>query len=231
MLDNFFGNVFGETSTTLNPGGFIFSIVVALLIGLLFIAVYMYRNTYTKTFVITLALLPAIVATIIMMVSGNIGAGIAVAGAFSLARFRSAPGSAKEIATIFLAMGAGLVIGMGYPGYAVIYALILSAVMLIYQRVNLGGRKKNDLERTLRITVPEDLEFDNMFDDLFESYTTECSPTRIRTTNMGSLYRLQYDITLRDTDSEKEFIDKLRCRNGNLEVCISQREEEGTNEL
>ena len=186
--------------------------------------VYTYKSHYTKSFVLTLAMLPAVVCVVIMMVNGNVGAGVAVAGAFSLVRFRSVPGSAKEIGMIFLAMSAGMVTGMGYLGYAVLFSVVMGGVMLLYQMVNLGARKESAREKTLRITIPEDLDYTDVFDGLLEEYTNTSEIVSVKTTNMGSLFKLTYNITLKDLSKEKEFIDALRCRNGNLEISISRQE-------
>lgn len=158
-----------------------------------------------------------------------LGQGVAVAGAFSLVRFRSVPGSAKEIGTIFLAMGAGLICGMGYLLYAIIFAGILGLVMLLLNLINLG-KNKNCKDKTLRITIPEDLNYEDAFTDIFQQYTGSFDLISVKTTNMGSLFKLNYHISLKDLSKEKEFIDALRCRNGNLEIAIA-RQEVNVNEL
>ena len=158
-----------------------------------------------------------------MMVNGNVGTGVAVAGAFSLVRFRSVPGSAKDIGAIFIAMGAGLVSGMGYLGYAVLYTVILALIMAGYVHLNLW-EKKDTREKTLTITIPEDLDYTSVFDDLFDTYTDKWELSKVKTTNMGSLFKLTYQMTLKDSSKEKEMIDGLRCRNGNLEIMISNQE-------
>lgn len=208
---------------------FILNILASLGIGFFLSLIYMFKSRYTKSFVITLAMLPAIVAVVIMMVNGNVGAGVAVAGAFSLVRFRSVPGSAKEIGTIFLAMGAGLICGMGYLLYAIIFAGILGLVMLLLNLINLG-KNKNCKDKTLRITIPEDLNYEDAFTDIFQQYTGSFDLISVKTTNMGSLFKLNYHISLKDLSKEKEFIDALRCRNGNLEIAIA-RQEVNVNEL
>lgn len=208
---------------------FILNILASLGIGFFLSLIYMFKSRYTKSFVITLAMLPAIVAVVIMMVNGNVGAGVAVAGAFSLVRFRSVPGSAKEIGTIFLAMGAGLICGMGYLLYAIIFAGILGLVMLLLNLINLG-KNKNCKDKTLRITIPEDLNYEDAFTDIFLQYTGSFDLISVKTTNMGSLFKLNYHISLKDLSKEKEFIDALRCRNGNLEIAIA-RQEVNVNEL
>lgn len=199
---------------------FLLCIGTALILGLFLALTYSFRSHTTRSFVATLAILPAVVCVVIMMVNGNVGAGVAVAGAFGLVRFRSAPGTAREIGTIFLAMAAGLITGMGYLAYAVLFTLILGLALLLCQLLirPTGGQS------TLRITVPEDLDYTRMFDDLFARYTKDWETVSVKTTNMGSLFRLTYRITLKNAAEEKEFIDALRCRNGNLEVSISQEE-------
>ena len=185
---------------------------------------YMYKTRYTKSFVATLALLPAIVCVVIMMVNGNVGAGVAVAGAFSLVRFRSVPGSAKEIGAIFLAMGTGLIVGMGYLGYGFLFAVLLGAVSVLYNHIDFGSKKQYALYKTLHITIPEDLDYTNVFKEIFSEYTSDFEVIQVKTTNMGSLFRITYNITLKNAGKEKEFIDKLRCRNGNLEITVSKQE-------
>ena len=215
MLNNLFSGVFDSTTqSVISVPMFLLCVGVSLAIGIFLAFVYSYKNQCTKSFVTTLALLPSIVCVVIMMVNGNIGAGVAVAGAFSLVRFRSVPGSAKEICSIFMAMGTGLVAGMGYLGFAVVFALILGAAFLICNLTNIGSSKSADRERSLRITIPEDLDYTNMFDDLLSA----------KTTNMGSMFKLIYHVTLRNPSLEKEFIDALRCRNGNLEIMLSAQE-------
>ena len=178
----------------------------------------------------TLALLPAIVCVVIMMVNGNIGTGVAVAGAFSLVRFRSAPGSAREIAAIFLAMGTGLICGMGYIGYSALFTVIMCLVFILYNLINFGQAKRGAVYRSLRITIPEDLNYTTLFSDIFSEYTKRADLVTVKTTNMGSMFRLTYSVILKDASKEKEFIDKLRTRNGNLEIMISN-EETQTGEL
>lgn len=225
MFPNLFGGIFDTDMTTvITVQDFLLCVACALGIGLIVAGCYMYRTRYTKGFVATLALLPAVVCVVIMMVNGNVGAGVAVAGAFSLVRFRSVPGSAKEIGAIFLAMGTGLVVGMGYLGYAFLFAIVLGAVSMLYSRLNFGAPKKSSLYKTLHITIPEDLDYTGVFDGILKKYTSEFELTQIKTTNMGSLFRLTYNLTLRTADKEQELINKLRCRNGNLEITVSKQE-------
>lgn len=226
MMKNLFQGLFDTSMTeVISIGDFLLCLGVSLLLGLLIALGYMYRSRYTKSYVLTLALLPAVVCVVIMMVNGNIGAGVAVAGAFSLVRFRSAPGTAREIATLFLAMGAGLVAGMGYLAYAVLFTAVLMLVFLLYSHFDFGTRRLAAVYKTLTVTIPEDLDYTEVFDDLFATYTSAHELVRVKTVNMGSMFRLTYQVTLRSPGVEKEFIDKLRCRNANLEITVSRQEQ------
>lgn len=225
MLNQLFKGIFDSSTTVVIAiGDFLLCVAVSLVIGIFLAFVYMYKSRYTESFVMTLALIPAVVCVVIMMVNGNIGVGVAVAGAFSLVRFRSVPGTAKEICAIFLAMGAGLIAGMGYLGYAVLFSFILGTVSMVYSQAGIWGRKKRLREKTLHITIPENLDYTGVFDELLEKYTVNCELVNVKTTNMGSLFRLTYNLMLKDAALEKEFIDKLRCRNGNLEINLSKQE-------
>lgn len=225
MPDQLFRGLFDTDMTAvISVPDFLLCVGSALVIGLLISACYRYHSRYTRSFVATLALLPAVVCVVIMMVNGNVGAGVAVAGAFSLVRFRSVPGTAREIGALFLAMGAGLIVGMGYIAYGFLFSIILGAASMLYNRLDFGAGEKAALYKTLHITIPEDLDYTGVFDGLLREYTSSCELTQVRTTNMGSLFRLTYNITLRSADREKELIDKLRCRNGNLEITVSKQE-------
>lgn len=230
-MSTFFQGVFDTTTSALQLNDFLLCMGVSLIIGIVLAFLYTIKNEYTQSFVLTVALLPAVVCVVIMMVNGNIGAGIAVAGAFSLVRFRSAPGSAKEICAIFLAMGVGLITGMGYLGYAVVFALVLGTAMVLFNLLGVGNSKKPLLNKTLHITIPENLEYEGVFDDLLDSYTSKAQLVNVKTTNMGSLYKLTYDITLKEFGKEKNFLDELRCRNGNLEVSLSKKDQSAGSEL
>ena len=224
MLDSLFSGIFDGASITVIPiGQFLLCVAVALVIGLILAAAYMYRARYTRSFITTLAVLPAVVCVVIMMVNGNIGAGVAVAGVFGLVRFRSVPGTAREIGMVFLAMGAGLICGMGYLAYAVLFTVVLCGVMVLYNRIGLGSGR-GALQRSVRITIPEDLNHATVFEEPFEKYTTEHDLQQVKTTNLGSMFRLVYNVTLTSADAEKALIDDLRCRNGNLEILVSRQE-------
>ena len=196
MLNHLFKGIF-DTSTmeVIAVSDFLLGVCCALIIGLFLAFAYMYRIRYTKSFVATLAVLPAVVCVVIMMVNGNVGAGVAVAGAFSLVRFRSVRGSAKEIGAIFLAMGTGLVVGMGYLGYGILVALLLGSVNMIYNCVGFGAGKKAELYKTLHITIPEDLDYTGVFEEILQTYTSQYEVVRVKTTNMGSLFKLTYNLT------------------------------------
>ena len=225
MPNELFAGIFDSAAASvISPKDFLLCLGVSLLLGIVLAFAYTFKTRYTKSFIITLAIIPAIVCVVIMMVNGNIGAGVAVAGAFSLVRFRSAPGSAKEIAAIFLAMGAGLMCGMGYLAYATLFTVILGALFVLYNFVDFGLTKSNSVNKSLKITIPEDLDYTTVFDDIFEEYTSRYELERVKSTNMGSMFRLTYSITLRDSHKEKEFIDSIRTRNGNLEIIISKVE-------
>ena len=196
--------------------GILICIGCALVLGFLISLFYMYRNNYNKGFAVTLVLLPAVVAAVVTVVNGNWGAGIAIGGAFGLVRFRSAQGTARDIATIFMAMAAGLICGAGYVLMAFI---VLGALILIgFGLLLIGFGSMSSKRRELRITVPESLDYTDEFEDIFKQYTSTHELEKVKTTNMGSLYKLYYNITMKDAAKEKEMIDAIRVRNGNLEI-------------
>ena len=208
--------------------------VASIIFGVVIACAYVFsygRNSghrYSKNFVITLVLLPIIVQVVIALVNGNLGTGVAIMGAFSLVRFRSIPGTAKEICAIFFAMATGVATGMGYITYGVMFVIVVAVLMLIMGRVSFVGTRTAD--RQLRVTIPENLDYTEVFDEVFDEYTASNVLNRVKTTNMGSMYELTYNIRLKDEKKEKEFIDALRIRNGNLTI-ISGRPIEGKDEL
>lgn len=225
MLNSFFKGIFDTDMTNvISVPHFLLCIICSLIIGLILALGYMHRSRYTKSFIVTLALLPAVVCVVIMMVNGNVGAGVAVAGAFSLVRFRSVPGTAKEITMLFLGMGAGLIAGMGYLGFALLFTLIMTGLAILYNHLDFGVKKNAARYKTLNITIPEDLDYTGVFDSILVEYTTSCELVRVKTTNMGSMFHLTYNLILQDIAREKEMIDKLRCKNGNLEISVSKQE-------
>lgn len=207
------------TAGEISGAAFIAATLSSLAIGVFIAFIYSIKNTYSKSFLVTIALLPAVVQMVIMLVNGNIGAGVAVAGTFSLVRFRSAPGTGKEITAIFLSMAVGLATGMGYIGVAAVFSLIISLASLLL--TNLFCKNTNE-EKTLKITVPESLDFEGIFDDIFARYTTKAELCDVKTSGMGSLYKLSYQIAMRPQISTKAMMDEIRQRNGNLEISCSR---------
>lgn len=200
----------------LTLSAFLICTASSLLLGIGTALAAQYRSRSTQSFAVTLAILPAVVQVVIMLVNGNLGAGVAVAGAFSLVRFRSAPGTAREIGALFLAMALGLATGMGYVALAFLFFLILAAAMLALTALKFG--QPSAAERVLKITIPENLDYEGLFDDLFAQYTKSHELVRVKTSSMGTLYELEYRVTLPGESVPKDFLDALRCRNGNLNI-------------
>lgn len=208
---------------------YIFLLVISLVLGILFALACYYKSKSSKSFYITTALIPSCVALVIMLVNGNIGAGIAVAGAFSLVRFRSAPGTAKEICIIFISTAAGLALGMGYVGYAVVFMGFSGLTLFLLTKFRIFERKNIACHKLLKITIPESLDYENVFSEVLAKYTKEANLVQIKSVNMGSMFKLTYSLVLNDIKLEKEFVDELRVRNGNLEVSLIRQD--FTNEL
>jgi len=215
-----FESIFKDSSLELT--GFLISIIVAIIAGIAFSFMCFFKSKSSKSFLITLALLPASVAMVIMLVNGNIGAGIAVAGAFSLVRFRSAQGSAKEICSIFIAMAGGLAFGMGYLAYGVIFVIVSGALLMLFSSVRIWEHRINATEKLLKISIPENLDYNLVFEDILAKYTKSNKLIKVKSTNLGSMFQLSYEIVLKDVALEKSFIDELRCRNGNLEIMLER---------
>ena len=207
-------------SSTVTPSQFFIMTAVALVTGFLYSWIMSFRIRSTKRFFIVTALIPFVVAAVITFVNGNIGAGVAIGGAFSLIRFRSAQGSADEIAAILVAMGSGIAFGMGYIGYGVVILLALAVLFLLLSLVPLFEHKKMAEDQLLRITIPESLEYNGTFDDIFAHYLKKIENAGVKTTGMGSMFRLSYKVQLKDPSEEKAFIDELRTKNGNLEIAL-----------
>ena len=221
MLESTFSSVFGTTESlagAVSAADFLLYCAASIVLGAACAGVYMFRHAYTKNFVVTLALLPLIVQMVITLVNGNLGAGIAVMGVFNLVRFRSIPGSAKDIGSVFLAMAVGLATGMGFLGLAVVFTLVVAAVNLLFVLTPFG--RPREPGKMLRITIPEDLEYDGVFDAVLQRYAAEVELTEVTTTNMGSLFQLTYQLRLRAPGVEKALIDELRCLNGNLKITL-----------
>ena len=219
-MDGLFKSVIG--SEGLDVKSFMICVLSAAIIGFCVALIHMYKTKCSQSFAITLALLPAMVAVIILMVNGSIGTGIAVAGAFSLTRFRSQPGTGREISSIFFAMVAGLACGTGYVAMGVVFTVLIGLLNVLYLSAGFGIRGNEVKELT--VVIPESLDYSDVFDDLFEKYTDSAELIRVRTTNMGSMYKLRYEVKLKKDASEKKFIDDIRVRNGNLEVMLGRIE-------
>jgi hypothetical protein len=218
MLNHLFYDIF--TDTAVDPAMMMLAIGVSLLLGLVIAKVYQFKTVYSKSFVMSLALLPTLIAIVIFLVNGSLGAGVAVMGAFSLIRFRSAPGGAKELVSIFLVMTIGIAIGMGYLVFATVFTLIMSLVMLLLEVVNFGQMKHS--MRQLTVVIPESLDYESIFDDIFNKAANHVELANVKTSDMGSLFKIKYIIQLNGRMTEKELIDALRTRNGNLEIAISR---------
>ena len=227
MLDATFTSVLNVTETSasqLTVGGYLACSLASLLLGLAVAAIYLFRHDHARTFVITLALLPLIVQTVIMLVNGNLGVGVAVMGVFGLVRFRSVAGSAKDIVSVFLAMAIGLATGMGYLTLAVIFTLIVGVANAVYMLAPARDRKdaadKGDRDYLLRVTVPEDFATDGFLDDVLARHASRHRLVEAKTSNMGSLYQLTYEVRPNDPAAAKALIDDVRTRNGNLRVAL-----------
>lgn len=218
MLNQLFYDIF--TDTAVDPAMMMLAIGVSLLLGLVIAKVYQFKTVYSKSFVMSLALLPTLIAIVIFLVNGSLGAGVAVMGAFSLIRFRSAPGGAKELVSIFLVMTIGIAIGMGYLVFATVVTLIMSLAMLLLEVVNFGQMKHS--MRQLTVVIPESLDYESIFDDIFNKAANHVELANVKTSDMGSLFKIKYIIQLNGRMTEKELIDALRTRNGNLEIAISR---------
>lgn len=220
MLDSLL-NAATDTTTELTFMSTVLSILIAILLGGIISLTYMKTNTngYTQSFSLTMVILPAIVAIIILLIGSNIARAFSLAGAFSIIRFRSAPGDPKDIAFVLFTMAAGLACGVGAFGYAVLFTLILCILMFVLSKFNFGARKT--LQRTLKITIPETLSYDDAFDEVFQKYNVQYELKKIRTTELGSLYELVYGVTMNQLTNQKEFLDEIRCRNGNLDLSLT----------
>ncbi|SEP65806.1 protein of unknown function [Lachnospiraceae bacterium NE2001] len=219
MLNNIFSSII--TNGTFTGTEFLIATITSILCGIVIAVTYGIKNKCSKSFAITLVLLPAIVELVIILVNGNIGAGVAVAGAFSLVRFRSAPGRGQEITSIFLAMAVGLATGMGYIGVAILFSIVISGINLIFNLGKFGEANEN--HRTLKITVPENLDYEGKFEDIFDKYLTNYTYDEVKTSNMGSLYKLTLSVVMKTDVSTKAFLDDLRTRNGNLDISLGRR--------
>ncbi len=207
-------------TSSVTPGEFFLMAAVALVSGLVYSWLMSFRIRSAKRFFLVTTLLPLIVASVITFVNGNIGAGVAIGGAFALIRFRSAQGSADEIATILIAMGSGIAFGMGYLGYGVVILIGLAVLYYLIASLPIFDHKSNSEDLLLKITIPETLEYNGTFDDIFTHYLKKAENAGVKTTGMGSMFRLSFRVQMKDPSEEKAFIDELRTKNGNLEISL-----------
>ncbi|MBS1420150.1 MAG: DUF4956 domain-containing protein [Oscillospiraceae bacterium] len=204
----------------MSVSAFLICLGTAMVLGVFTSLVFSAKSRHTGSWAQSLALLPPIVTLVIMMVNGNIGAGLAVAGTFALVRFRSVPGTAREITGLFASVAVGLACGMGYVGCALLFFLVMAAFVALLSMLRFGEAGCG--EKQLKITIPENLDYEGLFDDLFLEYAKSWELVRVRTTNMGTLFELSYNISLKTPGSSKEFIDAIRCRNGNLNIIFGR---------
>lgn len=214
-------SLFSGDASTLVFSELLICTLVSIVLGVLVAGVHMVKNAYSKNFIITLSVLPVLVQSVIMLVNGNLGTGVAILGAFSLIRFRSVPGGSRDIASVFWAMGIGLATGMGYVGYVITFSIIVAIFLLVLYKLPFG-EAGNNVKRELKITIPEDLDYPDLFEDIFEKYTNKATLESVRTTTMGSLYELRYHLMIKDPSIEKALIDEVRVRNGNLPVVLGK---------
>ncbi len=206
-------------------GTLLLCIAVGLIIGVVITGAYFIitpRRERSASFTLSMVILPAIVGVVILLIGGNIARAFSMAGIFTIVRFRSIPGDAKDISFVFLTMATGLAVGLGYLSLGVVVAVLISFAIILVSKARIGLPKHK--EKSLRITIPEDMNYQGIFDDLFLKYTSFWEMKKIRTSNMGTLFELTYDIVLKDTTLEKEFLDAIRCRNGNLQIALSVKE-------
>ena len=222
-----FESVFNTAEATLSVRSAVICTGVSLLCGLIIAICYYYtdRKRANRGFCLSLVVIPALVQAVIMMVNGNLGTGVAIMGAFTLVRFRSIPGSAREISAIFFTMVTGLAFGMGYLTYGCYVTVALCVVMLLVHFFPV--RMRAEKMQSLKVTIYEDLDYMTIFDDLFREYLKSYDKVMVKTTNMGSMYQLQYNIEMKNPGKEKEFIDALRARNGNLTIICGNATEAG----
>ena len=217
-MSNIFGSIF---TNSLTLGTFLVSLLGSLVLGLILTLGFMYRNTYTKSFITALVLIPAIEAVVIMMVNDNLGVGLSVAGSFALIRFRSVKGSAKELATVFMAMTIGIMCGSGFIALAAVFTLVITLAMFTLTLLNYGGQSIN--ERYLKVTIPESLDYEDILDEVLDKYTTRYELESVKTLSLGSLFRVDYSISMKNKNDIKKMIDELRVKNGNLEITCSKQ--------
>ena len=219
MLDSIFSSALTDTTLTLSNA--LLTIGLAIILGAIISLTYMKTNqsTYSQSFTLTMVVLPVIVAIIILLIGSNIARAFSLAGAFSIIRFRSAPGDPKDIAYVLFTMASGLACGVGAFGYAVLFTIILCVLMFVLSRFNFGGKKSQ--QKTLKVTIPENLSYEEALNEVFHKFNVPFDLKKIRTTELGSLYELVYSVTIHESVSQKEFLDAIRTRNGNLDISLT----------
>lgn len=213
-------SIFSTTEATISIQNFSICIGVAIILGVIVAFTHKATSKTTPNFMLTLAVLPVLVQVVILLINGNLGTSLAVAGAFSLIKFRSMPGNSKEIISVFWSMAIGLALGMGYVTLACLVTVIVAIIIFAFNKI--GSSLENN--RKLKIVIPENLDYEDVFDDILKQYTQTCELIKVKTTNMGSMYELLYDVILRDGIKEKEFLDEIRIRNGNMLVMLERQE-------
>ncbi|MFD1884857.1 DUF4956 domain-containing protein [Paenibacillus wenxiniae] len=221
MLENLFNSTLSTSATDLTLSNALITIVISIVLGGIISLTYMYTNRsgFSQNFTLTMVLLPTIVAIIILLIGSNIARAFSLAGAFSIIRFRSAPGDPKDIAYVLFTMAAGLAVGTGYYGYAILFTIVLCVMMIVLNRLNFGTRKT--MQRTLKVTIPENLGYEEAFNEVFQRFGVQHELKKIRTTELGSLYELIYTVTMQAATDQKAFLDEIRCRNGNLDLSLT----------
>lgn len=213
-------SIFNNAASLISTQNFFICIGVAIILGVIVSLTHKVTTKTSPHFLLTLAILPVLVEVVILLINGNLGTSLAVAGAFSLVRFRSMPGNSKEIISVFWSMAIGLALGMGYVMLAAIFTIIIAIVIIIASKIVCSMDSKN--ERKLKITIPENLDYEYIFRDLLTKYTDKYELIKVKTTNMGSMYELQYMIELKKNAKEKAFMDEIRVRNGNMLVMLER---------
>ena len=217
-----FESIFSAAEATISVQNFLICVGVAIILGAIISLTHKFTTKTTPHFLITLGILPVLVQVVILLVNGNLGTSLAVAGAFSLIRFRSMQGNSKEIISIFWAMAVGLALGMGYITLAAVVTLVVAILIFVFSKVT--SNMINDVDKKLKIVIPENLDYEEVFSDLLEKYTNKAELYKVKTTNMGSMYELQYNVSLKRGIKEKEFLDEIRVRNGNMLVMLERQE-------
>lgn len=215
-------SIFTSSASAISLENCIISIIAAIILGGVISSTHKLTSKTTSNFLVTLAILPVLVQVIILLVNGNLGTSLAVAGAFSLVRFRSMAGNSKEILSVFWAMTIGLALGMGYIAYGVIITIVVAILVIILNKFVINS--KNSCDRKLKIIIPENMDYEEVFNDIFKKYTNKIELKKAKTTNMGSMYELIYEVKLKQNSKQKSFIDEIRCRNGNMLVALERQE-------